>query len=116
MSVLQRSPLKIYLSKTPNCCLANLYIDGNDSMGFHSDDEPCIGAKSLILSLSFGATRDFVVKNKTDNTSKTKALASGDLLIMHGRSRQQLYQHAVPKNPEVKEPRLNLTFRFHSLE
>ena len=28
-----------------NSCLVNLYRDGGDSMGYHSDDEPELGAK-----------------------------------------------------------------------
>jgi alkylated DNA repair dioxygenase AlkB len=116
MSVLRRSPLKIYISKTPNCCLANLYLNGNDSMGFHSDNEPYIGANSLILSLSFGATRKFLVQNINTGATRTRFLASGDLLIMYGKSRQDFYEHAVPKEPEIESPRLNLTFRYHSYD
>jgi len=101
----------------PNCCLVNQYQDGNDSMGLHSDDEPQVQANSMILSLSFGATRTFIVQNKREEKQKKKlVLAHGDLLIMLGRSRQHLSWHGLPKDPKIDEPRINLTFRFHSLK
>ncbi|MDD2762027.1 MAG: alpha-ketoglutarate-dependent dioxygenase AlkB, partial [Methylomonas sp.] len=40
-----------------NSVLANLYRDGNDSMGCHSDDEKELGQNPLIASISLGETR-----------------------------------------------------------
>ena len=37
-----------------NSVLANLYRDGNDSMGLHSDDEKELGKNPVIASLSLG--------------------------------------------------------------
>ncbi|EGG99103.1 Alkylated DNA repair protein AlkB [gamma proteobacterium IMCC2047] len=37
-----------------NSVLLNLYRDGNDSMGWHSDDEPELGCNPVIASLRFG--------------------------------------------------------------
>jgi len=42
-----------------NSVLCNLYRDGRDSMGWHSDDEPELGSEPHIASLSFGAPRRF---------------------------------------------------------
>jgi alkylated DNA repair dioxygenase AlkB len=47
-----------------NSVLANLYRDGNDTMGWHSDDEPELGAQPIIASLSLGAMRKFVLKSR----------------------------------------------------
>ena len=38
-----------------NSCLLNLYHDGNEGIGWHSDDEKSIGDNSSIASVSIGA-------------------------------------------------------------
>ena len=47
-----------------NSVLANLYRDGRDCMGWHSDDEPELGPAPVIASVSLGATRRFVLKHR----------------------------------------------------
>src|SRR5919198_2496074 len=42
-----------------NSCLLNLYHNGNEGMGWHSDDEDSLGKNNTIASLSFGAERKF---------------------------------------------------------
>lgn len=95
-----------------NSVLANLYRDGNDSMGWHSDDEPELGATPLIASLSLGAERRFAFKRKQPGArSLTLPLAHGSLLLMSGET-QQHYRHAVPRSARVVGERINLTFRW----
>ena len=53
-----------------NSVLINFYRDGNDSNGWHSDDEKELGQNPIIASLSFGANRRFVMKHKRDNSKK----------------------------------------------
>jgi alkylated DNA repair dioxygenase AlkB len=94
-----------------NSVLANLYRDGNDSNGWHSDDEPELGVEPVIASLSLGATRRFLMRRRDDHECKVEiALEHGSLLLMWGRS-QADWQHTVPKQLRVGLPRLNLTFR-----
>ena len=94
-----------------NSVLANLYRDGRDSMGWHSDDEPELGPAPLIASLSFGAERAFRLRSPaTREHALSIELAHGSLLLMAGRT-QRLYQHALPKRADVAAPRINLTFR-----
>jgi len=95
-----------------NSVLINYYRDGNDSMGWHSDDEPELGPFPVIASLSLGATRDFKLRPKAGVTAQpqTLVLHSGSLLVMSGRS-QRDWQHSLPKRKRVVEPRINLTFR-----
>ena len=38
-----------------NGCLINLYRDGNDSMGWHADNEKTIDSHKSIASISLGA-------------------------------------------------------------
>ena len=94
-----------------NSVLANLYRDGNDSMGWHADDESELGSAPVIASISLGAARDFQLRRKDGRgETLTVKLSHGSLLIMRDDS-QAVYQHALPKRKRVTEPRINLTFR-----
>ncbi len=93
-----------------NSCLANLYRDGSDSMGFHSDDEPELGSEPTIASISLGARRQFVLRHRVTRQRWTWDLGAGDLLVMRDES-QRDYAHAVPKTARRIGPRMNLTFR-----
>ena len=95
-----------------NSVLANLYRNGADSMGWHSDDEPELGEEPIIASVSLGAVRRFLLrqrKNK-DMPAREIALAHGSLLWMSGPT-QSNWQHRVPKSAGLLEARINLTFR-----
>ncbi|WP_328824532.1 alpha-ketoglutarate-dependent dioxygenase AlkB family protein [Thalassotalea algicola] len=93
-----------------NSCLANLYRDGSDTVGWHSDDEPELGAQPVIASLSLGETRNFQLKHKTLKEKLTIPLNSGSLLVMAGET-QHAWQHCLPRTKRLKSPRINLTFR-----
>ncbi|WP_297926982.1 alpha-ketoglutarate-dependent dioxygenase AlkB [Metallibacterium sp.] len=95
-----------------NSVLANLYRDGRDAMGWHSDDEPELGAAPLIASLSLGAPRRFLLRARSGATRSTVlTLSHGSLLLMGGAC-QRLYRHAVPRTRAAVAPRINLTFRW----
>lgn len=95
-----------------NCVLANLYRDQRDSMGMHADDEPELGPMPTIVSMSFGATRTFVLKHKSrrDVATIRIPLTSESILIMKG-STQQHWLHGIEKKTRTLGPRINLTFR-----
>jgi alkylated DNA repair dioxygenase AlkB len=93
-----------------NSCLANLYRDGRDSMGYHSDDEPELGPRPTIASVSLGAARRFLIRRSADGQRWALDLGAGDLLIMSGESQAE-FRHAVPKTSRPVGPRMNLTFR-----
>lgn len=93
-------------------CLLNLYRDGNDSNGWHADDEKELGKNPIIASISFGATRKFHLKHKTDKTLKQSIdLENGSLLLMKGTT-QHFWKHQIPKTKKKVEKRINLTFRY----
>ncbi len=102
-----------------NAVLLNRYRDGNDSMGMHADDERELGANPVVASLSFGATRRFLLEPRPGLTKRlgttarkfTFELGHGDLLVMGGTC-QHCYKHGVPKQPGLVGERLNLTFRY----
>lgn len=94
-----------------NTVLANLYRDGADSMGWHSDDEPELGPDPVIASVVFGAERRFLFRDRRDKSAKQEVpLGDGDVLIM-GAGTQAHWQHAVPKTARRVGERINLTFR-----
>ena len=95
-----------------NGVLVTLYRDGNDSVGWHSDDEPEFGPDPVIGSVSFGETRDFVLKHRTQRELPpvTCALSHGSLLVM-GRGSQTRWAHRLPKRKAVRGARINLTLR-----
>ena len=98
-----------------NCVLLNLYRHGQDSMGWHADDEPELGPAPVIASLSLGATRRFRLRprdaQRTPHLPVSLELTSGSLLLMRGPT-QQHWQHAIPKTARPTAPRCNLTFRW----
>ena len=95
-----------------NSVFLNLYRDHNDSMGFHSDDERELGTEPTIASLTFGATRVFVLKHKSrDELPPVKLhLEAGSVLLMK-RLTQRFWKHGIMKQTQPCGPRVNLTFR-----
>jgi alkylated DNA repair dioxygenase AlkB len=95
-----------------NAVFLNLYRDHNDSMGFHSDDEKELGKNPIIASLTFGATRTFILKHKFNKEMALRriSLESGTVLLMKG-STQYFWKHGINKQTEPCGPRVNLTFR-----
>lgn len=95
-----------------NSVLLNYYRDHRDSMGFHSDDEPELGDRPIIASLSLGHERTFILKHKTNKGLRPVRLrlASGSLLLMRGET-QRHWKHGIDKERLPCGPRVNLTFR-----
>ena len=95
-----------------NGVLANLYRDGGDSVGWHSDDEPELGPEPVIASVSLGARRRFVLRHKKRGRVRPLELwlDHGSLLVMRGQT-QQHWRHALPKTRRPLGSRVNLTFR-----
>ena len=99
------------LTKQPyNACLLNLYHNGDEAMGWHSDNEKEIIANSTIASLSIGASRKFSFKHKVTKETISIQLENGSLLEMKG-TIQSHWLHALPKSKKITESRINLTFR-----
>lgn len=90
--------------------LANLYRDGRDRMGWHSDDEPELGPRPVIASVSLGAMRRFSLKPRAGGASRHLDLPHGSLLVMAGDT-QAAWRHALAGTARPVGPRINLTFR-----
>jgi alkylated DNA repair dioxygenase AlkB len=95
-----------------NTVLLNYYRDHRDSMGFHADDEPELGPRPVIASVSLGEERRFVMKHRhRDDVDDVRLdLPSGSLLLMSGDT-QSNWKHGVRKTATPCGPRVNLTFR-----
>ena len=99
-----------FTGETFNSVLVNLYRDGQDSTGWHSDDEKELGPTPFIASLSLGETRDIQFKHKNSGERCVYPLENGSLMLMSGEI-QKYWKHQIPKTKRKKEARLNLTFR-----
>lgn len=96
---------------TFNSLLANLYRDGQDSVAWHSDDEPELGTNPVIASISLGAERRFSFRHKKREQETVRLdLPHGSLLMMAGET-QHRWQHQLSKTVRTPGPRINLTFR-----
>ena len=93
-----------------NGVLANYYRDGNDHLGWHADDEMVNGPEPTIASISLGAERRFDFRHNETHEVVNVLLPHGSLLIMSGLS-QTCWQHRIPKETKLTQPRINLTFR-----
>lgn len=96
-----------------NSVLINFYRNGQDGMGWHSDDEPELGTNPTIASVTLGQPRRFLLRHKSD-----KAIPRQELLLEHGSllimadQLQHHWQHSIPKTKRIMQGRINLTFRL----
>lgn len=93
-----------------NSVLGNLYRNGQDSMGWHADQEKVLGRNPVIASLSLGQERLFKLRHNKAGETVDITLADGSLLLMGG-ALQHHWRHCVPKSAKAAKPRINLTFR-----
>lgn len=96
-----------------NGCLLNLYRNGLDKMGWHSDNEKELIPTKPISSLSLGKPRDFILKNIITKERISLSLGHGDLFIMNYPC-QEDWVHSLPKRSGITKTRINLSFRCHS--
>ncbi|HEY0705558.1 MAG TPA: alpha-ketoglutarate-dependent dioxygenase AlkB [Polyangia bacterium] len=102
-----------------NHVLANLYRNGDDSMGMHADAEPELGVDPVVATLSLGATRRMRVapRKGVDGAPRDIELGAGDLLVMGGTC-QRYFLHGIPRvrsrgdlPGEAVAERISLTLR-----
>lgn len=104
--------IEFQLNEQFTTCLLNFYRDGQDSNGWHADNENELGKNPVVASVSFGASRLFHLKHRHIPELKHKLiLDSGSLLVMKG-STQHTWLHQIPKTKKKVEARINLTFRI----
>lgn len=96
-----------------NSVLLNYYRDGADAMGLHADDEPELGPRPLIASLSLGAPRRMYFRHRSrrDEDTLSLDLPDGSLLLMSGTT-QEHWKHGIRRTARPCGPRVNLTYRY----
>ena len=105
-----RHHLEVFCGVSFNSVLANYYRGGQDSVAWHSDNEPELGVNPIIASVSLGGTRCFQMRHKKIAEERyALELEHGSLLVMQGPT-QHFWQHQIPKR-KYALPRINLTFR-----
>jgi alkylated DNA repair dioxygenase AlkB len=87
----------------------NLYRDGRDSVAWHGDRLKKEVVDPIVVLVSLGAPRKFLLRPVGGGTSKSFMLGSGDLLVTGGKT-QRTWQHAVPKVAQAG-PRISLAYR-----
>jgi alkylated DNA repair dioxygenase AlkB len=93
-----------------NSVLVNHYRNGDDHLGWHSDNEIVNGPEPVIASVSLGAERRFDFRHNETSRVVKVLLPHGSLLVMSGLS-QKCWQHRIAKESGSVGARINLTFR-----
>ena len=90
----------------------NYYRDGRDSVAPHRDRELRHLDHTLITIVTLGAQRPFLLRPRGGGKSRDISPASGDLLVMGGRT-QVGWEHGVTKVKSAG-PRISVTWRWSS--
>ena len=85
------------------------YPDGNYFAGYHFDQQTS-GPQTILPSISLGEVREFRFRENSSGDVYSLDLANGSLLIM-GEFCQNRFEHSLPKDPQYKNGRINITFR-----
>ena len=88
----------------------NYYRNGDDYIGWHTDSEVIEG--DLIASLSLGVTRKFQFKSISKKEQYEIELTDGSLIIFDESAAKLDWKHRIPKQKNINEGRINLTFRL----
>ncbi len=90
----------------------NLYCDGHDSVAWHGDRVLRDRSDGLVVIVSVGHRRRFLIKPAAGGPSRTFELGRGDLFVMGGDCQRQ-WRHCVPKvSPAtLVGPRISITMR-----
>ena len=95
-----------------NGILVNKYLDGNDYIGAHSDDETGLDGLGVV-AISYGSERIFRIRNKNDKTIICDEPTTHCGILHMGGNFQKLYTHEIPAQKKIKESRISFTFRKH---
>jgi alkylated DNA repair dioxygenase AlkB len=97
-----------------NGILVNKYMDGNDYISAHSDDENTLDSVGVV-SISYGSERIFRIRNKVTKEIVCDELTTHCSILHMGGNFQKLYTHEIPIQRKIKEPRISFTFRKHNI-
>ena len=95
-----------------NGILVNKYNNGEDYICKHSDDEEDIDSVGVI-SLSYGASRKFRIRDKKTNKIVQDIMTKNNYLIQMAGDFQKEFTHEIPIEKKIKDVRYSFTFRKH---
>jgi alkylated DNA repair dioxygenase AlkB len=87
----------------------NLYRDGRDSVAWHADRIPKEVDTPVVVLVSLGEPRRFLLRPRQGGTSRAFFLGEGDLLVTGGNT-QRTWLHSVPKVKKTG-PRISIAYR-----
>jgi alkylated DNA repair dioxygenase AlkB len=87
----------------------NLYRDGRDSVAWHRDRIAKEIEDPIVVLVSLGEPRRFLVRPHGGGRSRAFRLGRGDLLVTGGRFQRE-WEHSVPKVAKAG-PRISIAFR-----
>ncbi|EPC04339.1 hypothetical protein L861_03195 [Litchfieldella anticariensis FP35 = DSM 16096] len=94
-----------------NSVLLNRYANGEERMGWHSDNEPELGPSPVIAAVSLGAERPLRMRWRDRHAPAFNLWLPHDSLLLMGPGTQQQLQHALlPRR--LPGLRISLTFRW----
>ena len=96
-----------------NSVLVTRYRNGQDSLGFHADNEPEIASDSSIVTISLGQARTAKFRKtpaSSRNAEHTLYLDHGDVFVMTRQS-QEFYEHSIPP-ASCRDIRISITCRL----
>lgn len=105
-----KADLQQFCNSRFNSVMANMYRNGQDSMGCHADNEAELGSEPVIASISLGESRILRFRHNHNGQTLDVELRHGDMLLMSG-TLQQYWKHELPKTGRPKSARINLTYR-----
>ena len=88
---------------------ANLYRDGRDSVAWHGDRVGRARGDTVVVILSLGSTRRFLLRPAAGGESVRLNPAPGDLVVLGGTA-QTTWQHSIPKVTQAGA-RVSVMFR-----
>jgi alkylated DNA repair dioxygenase AlkB len=88
---------------------ANLYRDGRDSVAWHGDRVGRTRDDTVVVILSLGSTRRFLLRPAAGGESLRLNPAPGDLVVLGGTA-QTTWQHSIPKVAQAGA-RVSVMFR-----
>lgn len=106
-----REQISAACQRTFNATLINLYRDGADKMGWHSDDEAELGDSPWIASFNLGSERTFALRKQGKTRTEEQIELKHNQLLLMSPAVQQGWQHCVPQRKRITQPRINMTFR-----
>lgn len=103
-----------------NSIVVNYYFDGDTTyIPAHRDTVACLKEGSSIFCLSLGAARSFLLVDNDNSggyiresmdVKKEWLVSHGDVFVL-GQKTNEMYCHAVPKEPALKSMRISVIFR-----